>query len=149
MLYFSERLVYSFAVKGYISMKNRWTLSELKEIVLSLLAVLWGVVFLLPGDTLGTASRIDLMATYAGDVTWGILLVIGGLFLLFSPRTRHLHIRRWIHAFFWIFWAAITILVVVRSVANGFTTSDVLISSPFLTIALIHAAFYLRLVYVK
>lgn len=139
----------SFLQKGTLSMHKRWTLTEMKEIVLSFLALLWGVLFLFPGETLASASRIDLMEVYAGDVVWGSLLIGGSLFLLFSSRQRFYRLRRAVHVFFWLFWLAMGSLVLYRSVLNGLAITDILISSPYFAIALVHASFYIRLVYVK
>lgn len=130
-------------------MRSLWTLTEMKEIILSLLALLWGVLFLFPEDTLSRASRVDLMRIYAGDVTWGLLLIVVSLFLLLSPRHRHQRLRRAAHAFFWLFWLAISLLVLVRTAAGGVSLIDILLMSPYLALAFIHASFYARLVYVK
>lgn len=128
-------------------MKKTWTLSELKEVVLSLLALLWAILLMFPGEILSRGSEFDLLAIYAGDAIWASFLLIASLFLLFAPRNRYRVIRRAAHAFFWLFWLAISILVLVRVSGNGFSISDILICSPFVTIAFIHAAFYVRLVY--
>lgn len=130
-------------------MRYQWTLSEMKEIVLSFLALLWGVLFLLPGETLNQASRIDLMAHYAGDNTWGILLVAVSLFLLFSPRSVYLLFRRIAHGFLFLFWLAIFCLVFYRTIENGLQVTDIHVTSVYVTIAFIHAAFYARTVYLK
>lgn len=139
----------SFDEKECYRMRNVWTLTELKEIILSILALFWGAVFLLPGEILSQASRVDLLRIYAGDATWGVLLLTGSLFLLFSPRDRYFKARKYTHAFFWVFWVGISTLLIARSVANGFNEVDALICSPFITLAFLHAAFYVRLTYVK
>lgn len=123
----------------------KWTLSDIKEAILAILALIWGVLFLFPDDTLGSASRLDLLRTYAGDITWGTLLVLGSCFLLFTPRSRYFKLRRWIHLGFWWFWLGITLLVAIRSLANGWSVTDGLFVSTFATFAFLHAAFYLRL----
>lgn len=130
-------------------MRYRWTLSEMKEIILSFLALLWGVLFLLPGETLSQASRIDLMSLYAGDNTWGIFLVVSSLFLLFSPRSDHLLFRRIAHAFLFLFWLAMFCIVFFRLVEDGIKVTDIHVSSVYVAIAFIHAAFYARTVYLK
>lgn len=130
-------------------MHAQWTLSELKETILALLALTWGIAFLIPGETLSRASRIDLLRFYAGDLTWAFLLIFFSIFLLFSPRHRLLWLRRSAHFFFWIFWIGISLIVIVRSFSNGFTANDALLCSPFIALAFLHAIFYMRLVYVK
>lgn len=123
----------------------RWTLSEIKEIIMAFLSLCWGILFLFPEDTLGQASRIDLLRVYATDVYWGIFLILSGIFLIFFPRNRYFYVRRWIHMLLWLFWLGMTILVAVRTSGNGLSVSDGLFISMFLTVAFLHAAFYLRL----
>lgn len=123
----------------------RWTLSEIKEIILAFLSLCWGVLFLFPEDTLGRASRIDLLSIYAGDTTWGIILLVGSCFLLFFPRAKFFRVRQGFHLIFWLFWLGIAILTAIASARNGFNVSDGMFVSTFLTIALLHAAFYFRL----
>lgn len=123
----------------------KWTLSEMKEIIMAFLALSWGVLFLFPEDTLGQASRIDLLSIYAGDTTWGLFLVIAALFLLFIPRNRYFKLRRRIHLGLWWFWLGITILVAIAGTRNGLSVTDGLFVTTFLTFAFLHAAFYSRL----
>lgn len=128
---------------------KRWTLSEMKEILLALLAMVWGIGFLFPGNVLSPGSRLTLLSLYASDWVWGVLLITTSSLVLFLPRTRWLHYRKNLHLFFWLFWFGITVLTIVRSSANGLGITDVLIASPFLTIALLHVTLYARLASVE
>jgi len=130
-------------------MQLGWNLSRMKEIVLSLLALLWGVLFLFPGDVLSQASRLELTRAYAGDNSWGILLIIVGIVLLFAPRHHHLIFRRVAHALLWLFWLGIGLLVMWRGLENGWQPTDLLLSSPYIAIAIVHGVFYMNLVEVR
>jgi hypothetical protein len=121
----------------------------MKEAVLACLALLWGVLFILPGNSIGITSRFNLLSFYAEDWVWGILLCAGSLFILIFPRSKYLQIRRWIHFFFWAFWLGISILVLVRSSVNGLGITDILISSLPFTLAFLHATLYARLAQTK
>lgn len=130
-------------------MQNGWTFSELKEIVLALLALIWGILFLFPDEILSQASRINLLSYYAGDHTWGTLLILSGLILLLSHRYPHFYLQCLAHIFLWLFWLAIGLLVTVRGAENGWQATDLLLSTPYIAIAFTHGIFYMRLVYVR
>lgn len=130
-------------------MQLGWNLSRMKEIVLSFLALLWGVLFLFPGDILSQASRLELTRAYAGDNTWGVLLITVGIVLLIAPRHHHLIFRRAAHALLWLFWLAIGLLVLWRGAENGWQPTDLLLSTPYIAIGFVHGVFYMNLVDVR
>lgn len=124
----------------------RWTTSEMKEIILALLALIWGILLLFPGNVLTGSPTAEYYALYSNDWLWGILLIIFSAYILFGPRKRWFHFRKYIHLYFWFFWLGIAVLTIVRSSANGVGVTDILIISPFVAIALVHATLYARLV---
>ncbi len=126
-------------------MKIEWTTSELKETILVLLAVLWGTILLLPGNTFSEPSEMDFMSHYAPDHVWGISLILVCGPLLFVNRYKHPKYRSFVHAYLWIFWLGISALAVYRSRYDGLTPTDFLLVIPFLTLALLHAVIYVGL----
>jgi hypothetical protein len=126
-------------------MRARWKTSELIEFVLISIAVLWGAILLLPGNSFAPANRIDLLAEYAPDWIWGIALLIFSLPFFFLDRIKYSKYFSAARVFYWIFWLSITLLATYRSADNGLSPVDCLLILPFLAIALIHAILYVSL----
>jgi uncharacterized membrane protein len=118
---------------------------DLKELILAANAVFWGFLLLLPGNTFASRSGVDAMSRYAQDWAWGILFLTFGLLVLLVPKTGYLRVRRFSHAFFWVCWLSIYLIAILRSFSDGLHAVDLLITSPFLTLAFLHGAIYLRL----
>lgn len=127
----------------------RWTISEIKEVVLALLQFFWGILFMFPGNVFDAQGRYYLTAIYAQDWLWGILLLAASSLILFGSRTEWLHFRKFLHFFSWFFWLGIFILAMSRSIENGLHVADMLIFSPYITIAFLHATLYIRLMGVR
>lgn len=123
-------------------MKIELTTSEVKETLLVGLAVTWGAILLVPGDSFSSSSRVDALSLYAPDTIWGIALLAVNIPMLFINRYKHRRFRRFAHAFNWTFWLAITCLAIYRSAPNGISTTDILLVLPFFTIALLHGIIY-------
>lgn len=123
-------------------MKIAWTTSEMKEKVLTIYALVWAVILLLPGNSFANPSRIDVLSVYAPDTVWGILLLFVTFPMFRRDVAAHGRYRKFAHAFYWVFWSGIFLLAVFRSAANGFHSTDLLISLPFLAIAILHAVIY-------
>lgn len=126
-------------------MKVEWTTSELKEMVLVIFAFVWGAILLFPGNTFADQSRIDLLSLYASDSVWSMILMLVSLPMLKPDKSKMLKYRKFAHSFYWIFWFGIATLAFYRSVQNGFQPADYLITSPFITLALMHAIIYIGL----
>lgn len=128
-------------------MRISWTTSELKENVLTLLALLWGILLILPGNTFADPSGLsNSLGVYARDWVWGLLVLLVTVPFMLLPKNRHIGFRKFAHAFYWVFWSGIFFLAIFRSVvSNGLQSYDLLIPSVFLTIALLHAIFYVGL----
>lgn len=122
----------------------RWTLSEIKELILAVNEMIWAVVFLLPGNVFSQGSY-ELKAIYAQDWLWGIFLLIISSLTLFGPRDRFLIYRQYLHFLSWVFWLGIVILLASRLFSNGFQGPDLLLITPYIVIALLHATLYARL----
>lgn len=123
-------------------MKFQFTTSEVKESLLVIMALIWGAILLLPGDSFSSPSRVDALSYYAPDTLWGVLLwIFCGPFLLIN-RLRWRRYRKAVHIFLWIFWLGISFIALYRSAANGYHAVDFLIILPFLSIALMHAVIY-------
>lgn len=123
-------------------MKVAWTTSELKETLLIVQAIAWGVILLFPGNTFAVPSRVDVLSTYAPDTVWGAVLIAINLPMMWLNRYKHHRYRRFVHAFNWTFWLAITCLALYRSSNNGLDAADFLLVIPFLTMALLHGIIY-------
>lgn len=126
-------------------MEIRRTTSELIELVLIGISVIWGAILLLPGNTFAPANRMDILAQYAPDWIWGTALLCFSLPFFFLDRTKYRRYFSTVHAFCWVFWLAISFLAIYRSSINGLTPIDFLLILPFLAIALIHAILYVSL----
>lgn len=122
-----------------------WSISDLKENILALNGILWGVLLCLPGNSFASPSRVDLMSQYAQDWIWGVMFLLGGLITLVLPKHRIIGLRANVHALFWVVWLSIVGLIMSRSFTNGWQVVDFLITSPFVTLAFLHGAIYLRL----
>jgi hypothetical protein len=127
------------------AMKVSWTTSELKEMVLTFLSLLWGMVLVLPGNTFFPPNRVDYLGLYAEDWVWGTLMLLVTVPFLFINKRRSRLYRRFFHAFHWCFWAGIGLLVIVRGWVNGFDEVDLLLCSPFFALALLHGVMYIGL----
>lgn len=125
-----------------------WTALEIIEAILACNSLVWGIVFLFPGNVFDT-PRIKNDAIYAQDWLWGVFLVTVGVLLLIGPRNRRFWIRRYLHVFCWVFWFSITTLVAFRTFENGVMPTDFLFISVFLAIAFCHLTLYNRLAGVK
>lgn len=125
--------------------KIKWTSSELKELILGALAFLWGVLLLLPGNSLLPYGGYDLYRFYADDWLWGSYLVIAGLIILCTAMNGYIRLRKLIHASLWMFWLGIAFLVFIRTQTNGISATDILLVLPFVALAFLHAAVYTRL----
>lgn len=120
-----------------------WTISQLHETILTLLALLWGVLLVLPGNTFAAPSGIATLFLFAQDWVWGVLLIAVSLPFLFVNKYRHLTVRRLVHAFYWVFWSGLSFLAYVRVAANGIQALDLILPSLLITFALFHAVFYI------
>lgn len=125
--------------------KIRWTSSELKELILGMLAFLWGILLFFPENSLVPYGGSDLYRFYANDWLWGIYLATSGLIILLTVSNGYRRLRKFVHATLWMFWLGIATLVLVRTTASGLGATDILITLPFITIAFLHAAIYTRL----
>lgn len=125
-----------------------WTPLEVIEVILALNLLVWGAIFLFPGNVFDT-PRIKNDAIYAQDWLWGFFLVAVGVSLIFGPRNGKFWLRRYLHVFGWIFWFSITILLAVRTFENGIAPTDFLFISIISTIAFCHLTLYNRLAGVK
>jgi hypothetical protein len=113
--------------------------------VLTWLAILWGIILLFPGNTFAPPSQVGALGFYAEDWVWGSLLLLVSFPLFFLRRPKYRYIHQAAHAFYWIFWLGISVLVMARFTANGIQPTDFLITSAFVAIALIHGIIYIRL----
>jgi len=125
-----------------------WTPLEMIEATLAINVLIWGIVFLFPENVFDT-SRYKYNAIYAQDWLWGTFLVVVGVLLLTTPKTRWFTLRRWLHVLCWVFWFSMTLLIAIRTFADGVSPTDFLFLSVFTTIALCHLTLYNRLVGVK
>jgi hypothetical protein len=119
-----------------------WTTSELKESLLIVLALFWGLVLILPGNTFFPQNRVDYLGLYAEDWVWGSVLLVFSFPLLVVNRYKNRFLRRLAHAFYWVFWNGIALIIVLRSMSNGLNEVDFLLCSPFVTIAFMHGIIY-------
>lgn len=123
-------------------MKVLWTTSELKEITLVGLSTLWGLILLYPGNTFVPSSQVGRLGLYAEDWVWGVILLSFSVPMLFINKQRHMGFRKAAHAFYWIFWLGISLLLWFRTAVGGPQPTDFLLVLPFITIALLHAIIY-------
>lgn len=124
-------------------MKVVWTVSQMHETVLTLLALTWGILLLLPGNTFAAPAGVSSLFLFAQDWVWGTLLVSVSLPFLFLNKYRHINIRRFVHAFYWVFWSGLTLLASMRVAANGVQALDLILPSLLISFALFHAVFYI------
>lgn len=125
------------------SSRFSWTTSQLHEAILTILALLWGVLLILPGNTFASPTGLTTLFLFAQDWVWGVLLIAVSLPFLFVNKYRHLAIRRMVHAFYWVFWSGLSFLAYVRVAANGLEALDLILPSLLITLALFHAVFYI------
>lgn len=131
-------------------MNPKLTLSEMMELVLAFTALVWGILFLLPGNVFNPSSNIGLLSIYAQDWVYGILLVLCSLFLIIFPRGEYFSLRRGVHFTLWLFWAGITTVILVRFYrADTVSIGGWLFLSFPVAFAFLHALLYARLVKVR
>lgn len=123
----------------------KWTSSELKETILGMLALLWGILLLFPENSLLPYGGLRMYKFYTQDWLWGIYLILSGLFIILTATDGYTRVRKIIHASLWTFWLGISLLVIARTYRGGITETDILIALPFVAIAFLHAAVYTRL----
>ena len=127
-------------------MKFSWTTTDLQEGILSLLALFWGGVMVLPGNVFAQPTDLRPLSLYAQDWVWGSLLLLMSLLFVALNRYRYIIWRRFYHAFYWTFWSGIAFVAGIRVMnATTITPALFLIPSAFLAIALIHAVIYIGL----
>lgn len=125
-----------------------WTPLEIIETILALNLLVWGVIFLFPGNVFDT-PRIKNEALYAQDWFWGVFLVVVGFSLIFKPKDSYFVLGRWLHTLAWLFWFSIAVLIAIRTFPNGINPPDFLFISIFSAIAFCHLTLYSRLIGVK
>lgn len=108
------------------------------EIVLGMLATLWGIGLGSPADYLGNIERYAALNAYLHGRVWGALLALCGLALLAVP---HLRVRQYAHAGLAFCWTFIAIL----TFSGGFTVNRLLLGLPFVALAALNIYEYLRL----
>lgn len=104
----------------------------------AVIALIWAVVLILPGDLFSGIARYRVMADYAPDTLWGLFFAIGGI-LLFFPIS--LWLRKVCHALLCSIWLGIVIL----SLLANLTIGTALIASLCFFICGFHASQYFRL----
>lgn len=125
-----------------------WTPLEIIETILAINLLVWGTVFLFPGNVFDTPI-IQNRAIYAQDWFWGGFLVLVALSFFVSPLENKFWLRRLLHTFCWVFWSAMTVLLMTRVFSNGIQPTDFLFVSLFVALALCHLTLHSRLVGVK
>lgn len=112
---------------------ERW-----QELVSAGVALVWGVVLLLPGDLFAGIQRYVALAVAVPDWVWGLLLLAFGLtVILLSP----LRWRKEAHAGLGVVWTLVVILIFL----DGVTPAGVLIAALCGELALLHFYRYLQL----
>lgn len=122
----------------------KWTILEIIELILAINKMLWGAIFLLPGNVFSQGTY-ELHAIYAQDWLWGIFLLVISSLTVFGPPSLHIVHSKHLHFLSWAFWLGIIILLSSRLFANGISATDFLLISPYTVIALLHATLYARL----
>lgn len=114
------------------------SISRVNEVVLGLLAIFWGIVFVLPGDLFAGLERYQFFNNYAPDWLWGAILMIFGL-LIIPPAAPILRkIAHWGLCTLWLGMAMLSMLAVI-------SPPSLLFTSLFVVVAIFHATKFFRL----
>lgn len=112
---------------------ERW-----QELVLGGAAIFWGLLLLLPDDTLGGVPRYSAMSRYLPDQAWGALLITSGVILIgLLPYAWRANANALI-AFVWGF-------IVVLILSSGLSLPALLIATPYVALVLLHLFEFFRL----
>ena len=113
---------------------ERW-----QDLVLSVVALIWGVALLSPGDLFAGIERYAQLSRAFPDWTWGALLVACGLTVLaLSPLRR----RKQAHAGLTVMWSLGVVLICL----DGLTVAGLMVGSLCAALALLHSFRYIQLV---
>lgn len=112
---------------------NRW-----QEIVPAFVTLVWGIVFMLPGDLFGTIERYKYFNKFAPDWGYGLIMAICAVGILSNIPPRY---RCQFHAVLAVMW----ILIVVLSSLSTFSPPVLLFTSLMVGSAFRHAFEFLRL----
>lgn len=110
----------------------------MNEIALAILALVWGIILMLPGDLFAGIERYKFFNTFAPDAAWGAALAACGIITLIA---RPEWARTNAHAVLCIIWLGMTAL----SVASVVTIPSMLITSLLVFVAFMHATKFWRL----
>ncbi len=116
------------------------SIHRVTEMCLGVLAIFWGVILVLPGDSFAGIERYELFGKYAPDTAWGVVMLIcGTVTTIRMPRWAHKH-AHWV---LFAVWLGMTVL----SLLSTITHPALLIASLTFAIAFIHISKYFRLAY--
>lgn len=102
------------------------------EIVLSIHAVIWGILLIWPEDIFESVRRFEPLYLYLPDWILGIILTVIGILLI---SLKSIRVRRWLHGIIFGIWCFVGYL----GLLSGITLTTLLISSSYFTLAAMHA----------
>lgn len=113
-------------------------LSRWNEIWSAILAIVWGIVLIAPGDLFFAVERYRWLGKFFPDWMWGILFLIGGVGIIIIRSYR---VRKHFHSLMFTLWVGIVVLSFLTPLNIG----TVLISSLCFFVAMVHVSKYFRL----
>lgn len=108
------------------------------EVVLGLVAIVWGVTLCLSGDVFDALRRFHMLRGLYPDWVLGIVLLVPALGIIFRLPPGLRAVLHMILFGLWLFVGCLTI-------ASGFRQVTVLVGAPYFGLALFHAGKFWRL----
>jgi hypothetical protein len=114
------------------------SISAWNERWLAVLAMIWGITLMIPGDLFQGITAYRLFSQYAPDTVWGIVLFLLGISLFLpTPMWVHKH-AHWLLCTIWMGMGILCLL-------GRFSPAVVLLSSVCLTVSMLHVGKFWRL----